>query len=68
MRKKFYLRAFFILAVLTAGLWILANTRLSKTTEEEVCTESGDQCEKPQARGEFIILEALNRAVMVTAR
>ena len=68
MRKKFFLRAFFILAVLTAGILVFAAARSGSTTEEEVCSESKDQCEKPKAQGEFIILEALNRAVMVTAR
>ncbi len=68
MRKTFLLRAFFILAVLTAGILVVAATRAGNTTEENVCSESNDQCEKPKAQGEFIILEALNRAVMVTAR
>ncbi|MBO9566355.1 MAG: hypothetical protein J7621_26510 [Niastella sp.] len=68
MRKKFFLRTFIILVVLTAGILVVAATRAGKTTDEEVCSESKDQCEKPKAQGEFIILEALNRAVMVTAR
>lgn len=68
MRKTFLLRAFFILAVLTAGILVVAATRAGNTIEENVCSESNDQCEKPKAQGEFIILEALNRAVMVTAR
>lgn len=68
MFKKGITRAFFILAILTAGMLVFAATRAGKTTEENVCSESQGQCEKPKAQGEFIILEALNRAVMSTAR
>lgn|GEM_PF-1228171 len=67
MIRKSYLRAFIMLLILTAGILVFAATRTGKTTEEGVCSESKDQCEKPKAQGEFMILEALNRAVMVTA-
>lgn len=68
MFKKGIIRAFFILAVLTAGMLVFAATRAGKTTEENVCSESQGQCEKPKAQGEFIILEALNRAMMTSTR
>ncbi|MDF2186979.1 hypothetical protein [Paraflavitalea sp. CAU 1676] len=68
MFKKSFIRAFFLLAVLTAGILVVAATKAHKNTEEDVCTEANDQCEKTKAQGEFIILEALNRAVMATAR
>lgn len=68
MIRKSYLRAFIMLLILTAGILVFAASRTGKTTEEGVCSESKDQCEKPKAQGEFMILEALNRAVMVTAQ
>jgi hypothetical protein len=67
MFKRSLVRAFFMLAVLTAGILVFAATRTGKTAEEGVCSESQEQCDKPKAQGEFIILEALNRAVMATA-
>lgn len=67
MIRKTYLRAFIMLLILTAGILVFAATRTG-TTEDGVCSESKDQCEKPKAQGEFMILEALNRAVMATAR
>lgn len=68
MFKRSLVRAFFMLAVLTAGILVFAATRTGKTVEEGVCSESQEQCDKPKAQGEFIILEALNRAVMTSAR
>ncbi|WP_162915807.1 hypothetical protein [Paraflavitalea soli] len=67
MIRKSYLRAFIMLLIITAGILVFAASRAGKTTEDGVCSESKDQCEKPKAQGEFMILEALNRAVMVTA-
>lgn len=68
MFRKSYIRAFIMLVVLTAGILAFAASRAGKTTEDGVCSESKEECEKPKAQGEFMILEALNRAVMVTAR
>lgn len=67
MFRNSYIRAFFTLAILAAGIIVFAASKAGKTTEEDVCSESKDQCEKPKAQGEFMILEALNRAVMATA-
>jgi hypothetical protein len=67
MFKRSLLRAFIMLAVITAGILVFAATRPGKTAADDVCSESKDQNEKPKAQGEFIILEALNRAVMITA-
>ena len=68
MFTKPFIRAFFLLAVLATGILVFAATRTGKTVEDDVCSEAKGQCDKPKAQGEFIILEALNRAVMSTAR
>ncbi len=68
MFRKSYLRALIMLVALAAGILVFAASRVGKTTEDGVCSESKDECEKPKAQGEFMILEALNRAVMVTAQ
>lgn len=69
MRKISSIRAFFILAILAAGIMVFAATRPGKTTADDVCSESQEGAgEKTKTQGEFIILEALNRAVMATAR
>lgn len=68
MFKNSFIRAFLVLGVLTAGIVVVAATRSFTKAEEEVCSEAADQCEKVKAHGEFMILEALNRAVMTTAR
>lgn len=68
MFKRSSIRTLFMLVILLAGLLVFAATRPGKTTEDDVCSESKGECEKPRAQGEFIILEALNRAVMATAR
>lgn len=67
MFKKSFIRASILLLILTAGILVVAGSRSHKTTEEDVCSEAKDQCEQPKTQGEFIILEALNRAVMATA-
>lgn len=70
MFKNSFIKAFLVLGILTAGILVVAATRAhtKATTDEEVCSEAADQCDKAKAHGEFIILEALNRAVMATAR
>ena len=68
MFRKTFLRAFFILAIATASLLVFAGRKINKPVQEDACTESQDQCDKPKAQGEFMILEALNRAVMATTR
>jgi hypothetical protein len=68
MFKRSFIRAFFLLAVLAAGLLVFAASMASKTTDENMCSESKDQCDQPKTQGEFFILEALNHAVMTSAR
>lgn len=67
MRTKTNVRAIVFSAILIAGGFIFAS-RAHKSAQEEICSEAQEQCDKPKAQGEFIILEALNRAVMATAR
>jgi len=67
MLRKSFLRAFFVLAIAIAGLMVFASRRAAKTAQQDICTESQGSCDKPKAQGEFIILEALNKAVMATA-
>ena len=69
MFKKTFIRAFFILAIATASLLVFAGRKITKPVQEDAaCSESQEQCDRPKAQGEFMILEALNRAVMATAR
>lgn len=68
MFKKTFVRAFILLAIATVSLLVLAGRQANKPAGEEACTESQEQCDKPKAQGEFMILEALNRAVMATTR
>ena len=68
MFRKTFLRAFFILAIATASLLVFAGRKINKPVQEDTCTESQSPCDKPKAQGEFMILEALNRAVMATTR
>lgn len=68
MFKRSFIRAFFILAVLAAGLLVFAANRVSKVADENMCSESKEQCDQPKTQGEFFILEALNHAVMTSAR
>lgn len=67
MFKNSFIRAFLILGIVTACIVLVAATRAYTKAEEEVCSEAASACEKAKAHGEFMILEALNRAVMTTA-
>ncbi|WP_276480663.1 hypothetical protein [Paraflavitalea pollutisoli] len=68
MFKNSLIRACLILGVVTAGIVLVAATRAFTKAEEGVCSEAAEACEKAKAHGEFMILEALNRAVMTTTR
>ncbi len=70
MLKRTILRISLLLAIIvTAGLLVFAGRKSGEKVQESPCPESQEQCDKTKAQGgEYIILEALNRAVTAVAR
>lgn len=66
MFTKTFVRAIVLSAVLVAGGLVFAAMKVHKMAQAETCSEAEGDCQKPKAQGEFIILEALNRAVSAT--
>ena len=70
MLKRTFLRVSLLVVILaTAGILVFAGRKSGEKVQEGPCPESQEQCDKAKAQsGEYIILEALNRAVTAVAR
>jgi hypothetical protein len=70
MFKRTFLRVSLLVVILaTVGILVFAGRKSGEKVQESPCPESQEQCDKAKAQGgEYIILEALNRAVTAVAR
>jgi hypothetical protein len=69
LKRTFFRAILLVIIIATAGLLVFAGRKSGEKVQEGPCPESQEQCDKTKAQGsDYIILEALNRAVTAVAR
>lgn len=67
MFRRAFIRVIFIVILAFSGLFMLVSANQNSSSVNEECAVLNEECEKTEARGEFILWEMLGASIWSTS-